>query len=200
MFSNLMRKKIQSNQVDKWINKTSQHSYENDGVRSTVFCCITTWKPSVWAHQRKSVTGTLSVGYLLLYIIVKGKSGRWKVPGLPPCCFKWFKMDFLPFSPLLAKTGTLWAIKAIKKVFQSNPCRQAPAQKKQNESFFSLLFVWLPHVSENCSGHLTPCNRWRCLLLFVSVGAGCQCFSRSDIDEVVPRLLLSTVSSCAVGL
>ncbi len=67
-------------------------------------------------------------------------------------------MDFLEFAQLLAKEGTLQAIKAIKEVFQSNPCRQVPAETERKFLFFKIDLVGLfGALAENCSclGHLT---------------------------------------------
>lgn len=67
-------------------------------------------------------------------------------------------MDFLEFAQPLVKEGTLRAIKAIREVFQSNPCGQVPAETERKFLFFKIDLVGFSGaLTESCSclGHLT---------------------------------------------
>lgn len=113
----------------------------------------------------------------------------------PPCCFKCFNMDFMLFAQLLAKEGTLRAVKTIKEVFHSNPGRPGSRRNRKKVSFLHNLPHWLACAfgCSNC-GHLTPVQQmvmspglcFRSRRLSVSLWSNVN----KDVDEVVARPLL----------
>lgn len=151
--------KVKTGSGLKWKKLFSPSVLKNYGVSNAV---VPTWGPLVSSHQKREVIPvvTLWVGYVLWYIIVWGENERGRDGArLPPCCFKWSKMDPLEVAQQLAKEGTLWAIKAIKEVLlQSNPCGQVLAERQRKFIFLIMnLTGFSGAVAADCSssGHLT---------------------------------------------
>lgn len=173
-----------------------------------------TWRPLVCSHQKGRVIPvvTLWVRYLPWYVIVWGENERKEGARLVPCCFKWSNTDPLEVAQLLAKEGTLWAIKAIKEVLQSNPCRQVISRKEKKVSSPHNESRWLlwscgcrlrqlktPFSSAEVKVSPALCSRV-VLVVYMLLSGQTWAHMYCKRGTATATILLSFLSSCCKGL